>query len=128
MIRIMIKAFWLPVLIFTLINPVSRALASDDLLVYSDRYNNGWGDWGWVPHYGTNSPVHSGTNAMVFAASSSWQALWLRHDAINTSIYTNLSIWVNGGPAGGQYFTINAEQNGTELSRVAFTAPTNAWR
>ncbi|MEI6197638.1 MAG: hypothetical protein WCS42_25265, partial [Verrucomicrobiota bacterium] len=43
--------------------------ASDDLLIFSDQRNNGWGDWGWVPHYTTNNPVHSGSNAMVFAAT-----------------------------------------------------------
>ena len=36
------------------------ALASDNLLIYSDQLNNGWGDWGWVTHYRTNSPVHVG--------------------------------------------------------------------
>ena len=106
----------------------SAAWASDNLLVYSDQLNNGWGDWGWVTHYPTNAPVHSGSNAMVFAATGGYQAWWLKHDPINTSLYTNLSLWVNGGAIGGQYFGINAEQNGSELNRVSFVAPTNGWQ
>ena len=106
----------------------SSAMASDNLLIYSDQLNNGWGDWGWVTHYNTNSPVHSGSNAMVFAATGGYQAWWLKHDPINTSLYTNLSLWVNGGAIGGQYFGINAEQDGSELNRVSLAAPTNGWQ
>lgn len=103
--------------------------AGDDLLIYSDQRNNGWGDWGWVPHYATNAPVHSGSNAMVFAASSTYQAWWLKHNAIDTSLYTNLTLWVNGGTNGGQYVGVTAELGGSTagLPRVGATVSTNSW-
>ncbi len=35
-----------------------HAANSDDMLIYSDRFNNGWGDsWSWMPRYATNYPV-----------------------------------------------------------------------
>jgi hypothetical protein len=103
--------------------------ASDDLLIYSDQRNNGWGDWGWVPHYTTNNTVHSGSNAMVFAASSSYQAWWLKHNPIDTSLYTNLTLWVNGGTNGGQYIGVNGELGGSSsgLPRIGATVSTNSW-
>lgn len=73
----------------------SRLLAGDDQLIYSGyanvvygtiNYNIGWQDWGWVPNYVTNNPNFNGTNCIVFAASSSWQALDLAHDPIDTSL------------------------------------------
>ena len=45
-----------------------RAATTDDLQIYCGRYNNGWGDWGYVPHLGTNSPVF--TNTPVYVSSN----------------------------------------------------------
>ncbi len=107
---------------------------NDYLLVYSQMLNNGWQDWGWVNHYATNTsavPTNNRpaglTNCMVFAASGSYQAWWLVHDPINTSLYTNLTLWINGGPTGGQYVGISA-QGSTWGPRVSLTAPTNQWQ
>ena len=42
------------------------AASSDDMLIYSDRFNNGWVDnWSWMPRHATNSPVYAGSNAMA---------------------------------------------------------------
>ena len=105
----------------------SPALANDDQLVYSEMLNNGWQDWGWVPHYATNNPVPlSGTNCMVFAATGGWQAWWMEHDPIDTTIYTNVTFWLNGGTNGGQSVGINAV-GGSSGTRLYVTAPTNTW-
>jgi hypothetical protein len=115
----------------------SPALASDDMLIYSGytnivygtmNYNNGWQDWGWVPHYVTNNPTFNGTNCMVFAASSSWQAWYLEHDPIDTTIYTNLTFWLNGGSKGGQTVGVQAEAGSSWGTRIYVTAPTNSWQ
>jgi hypothetical protein len=37
---------------------VVHAANSDDMLIYSDRFNKSWGDsWSWMPRYATNYPV-----------------------------------------------------------------------
>ncbi len=42
------------------------AHATDDMLIYSDRFHNGWSDnWSWMPRYPTNNPVYSGSNSMA---------------------------------------------------------------
>jgi len=74
-----------------LLAAIRLAHGSDDLLVYSDRLNNVWADRGWVPHHATSNPVHSGSNAMVFAATGSYQAWWLKHNLIDRAISTRPS-------------------------------------
>ncbi|MGD0262754.1 MAG: alpha-L-arabinofuranosidase [Verrucomicrobiota bacterium] len=105
----------------------SPALANDDQLVYSEMLNNGWQDWGWVPHYATNNPTFNGTNSMVFAASGSWQAWWLEHDPIDTTLYTNLTLWLNGGAVGGQLVGVVADGSSWG-NRIYVNAPTNSWQ
>jgi alpha-L-arabinofuranosidase len=115
----------------------SPALANDDMLIYSGytnivygtmNYNNGWQDWGWVPHYYTNNPAFNGTNSIVFAADSSWQALHLEHDPIDTTLYTNLTLWLNGGPKGRQTVGVQAEAGTNWGTQMQVTAPTNGWQ
>ena len=111
-----------------LLTLASPALANDDQLVYSEMLNNGWQDWGWVPHHATNNPTYNGTNAMVFAASSIYQAWWLVHDPIDTTLYTSLTLWLNGGSKGGQTVGVQAEAGSSWGTQIQVKAPTNSWQ
>ena len=106
------------------------AHATDDMLIYSDRFNNGWVDnWSYIPRSPTNNPVYAGSNAMALVPSGQWQAWWLKAGtSIDTTIYTNLSFWVNGGSNGSRTFLVSGETNGAGLSGVSVTAPANAWK
>jgi len=106
------------------------ACASDDLQIYSDRFNNGWGDnWSWMPRYATNNPVYAGGNSMALVPSGQWQAWWLKSGtSVDTTIYTNVSFWLNGGTTGGQSVGISGETNGVGLPGIWVTAPTNTWQ
>jgi hypothetical protein len=106
----------------------SRLLANDDQLIYSQMLNNGWQDWGWVPHYATNNPSFNGANSMVFAASSNWQAWHLNHDSFDTTLYTSLTLWLNGGSTGGQTVGVQAEAGSTWGNQIQVKAPTNGWK
>ena len=107
----------------------SPALANDDQLVYSQMLNNGWQDWGWVPHYTTNNPNFDGTNCMVIVAgANTWQAWYLEHDPIDTALYTNLTLWLNGGASGGQTVGVEAEAGSTWGTTIYVNAPTNSWQ
>ena len=109
-------------LIFGLLSG-GAAHASDDMLIYSDRFNNGWGDnWSWMPRYPTNNPVYSGSNSMTCVPSGQWQAWWLKScTSVDTTIYTNVSFWLNGGASGGQSILVSSETNGTGLSGIWVT-------
>jgi hypothetical protein len=103
-----------------------RAPASDDMLIFSDQLNNGWGDWSWVPHSNTTNS-YSGTNAISVSPGGGWQALYYHHDNIDTSFYANLTLWVNGGTNGGQSVGINITGPAGN-PRLSFTAATNTWQ
>ena len=108
----------------------SEIFASDDLLIFSDQRNNGWADWSWAPHLGTTN-AHSGTNAISVVPSGGYQALYFEHDNIDTTIYTNLTLWVNGGTNGGQVVGVSGLLSGAEQTRqnigINGKLPTNAW-
>ena len=115
------------------------ACASDDMQIYSGRFDNGWGDgWSWMTRYPTNNPVY--TNNPVFVASNSMALVpsgpyvgMVAEDAgttVDATIYTNLTFWINGGATGGQNISVNGELNGSSsgLPSVSVTAPTNSWK
>jgi hypothetical protein len=110
---------------------------SDDMQIYSGRFDNGWGDgWSWMTHYATNNPVY--TSNSVFIASNSMAlvpsvpyVVWLLKPVttVDASLYTNLSFWINGGATGGQNISVYGQTNGSSsgLPSVSVTAPTNSW-
>jgi len=112
------------------------AYASDDMHIYSGRFDDGWGDdWSWMPRYATNNPgytinpVYVQSHSMALVPSGQWQAWWLKSDAnLDTTIYTSVSFWLNGGGTGGQSIVVSGETNGTGLSGIWVTAPTNSWQ
>src|ERR1017187_7136416 len=106
------------------------ACASDDMLIFSGRFNNGWGDnWSWMPRYPTNNPVYTRSNSMALVPSGQWQAWWLKSGAnLDTTIYTSVSFWLNGGATGGQSISVSGELDGSGLGSVSVTAPANSWK
>ncbi len=118
--------------VLTLIQP------SDDMQIYSGRFDNGWGDgWSWMTHYATNNPVY--TSNLVFVASNSVAlvpsapyVVWLLkpYTTVDATLYTNLTFWINGGATGGQNISVYGELNGSSsgLPTVSVTAPTNSWK
>jgi len=128
---------WFALAVVGLLAAAAPVSASDDLLIYSGytnvvygtmNYNNGWQDWGWVPHYVTNNPNYNGSNSIVFAANGTWQALHLNHGAMDTALYTNLTLRLNGGGVGGQTVGIQAQAGSTWGTQRQVKAPTNSWQ
>ncbi len=107
----------------------SSVLGQADELIYSDSLLNGWQDYGWaVRNYANASPVHSGSSSISVTADS-YQALYLHHSAFDTSTYSNLTFWINGGAAGGQKFQVHALTNGQAISGVSLPPmPANSWQ
>src|SRR5256885_14246672 len=91
----------------------SRAYPQVDQPVYTDSLQNNWQAWGWAAaiDYANTSPVHSGADSISFkinSTSSSWDAIYIHHDAFDSSPYTNVTFWVNGGATGGQPIPLRA--------------------
>ena len=108
----------------------SPTLANDDYLIYTIQLNNGWADnYSYAPYYITNNPNFNGSNSIA-CAFTGWQALWFTHDPIDTTTYTNVSFWLNGGPTGGQTIKFQAQTgpNFANGSAINVTAPASQWR
>src|SRR5580658_4840638 len=125
---------WFSLLVMACMAAASPAFANDDYtnddyLVYTIQLNNGWAyDYTYAPYYTTNNPNFNGSNSIA-CAFTGWQALWFTHDPIDTTIYTNVSFWLNGGPTGGQTFDFYAQVGPgfTNANSVYVKAPTNKW-
>ncbi|HEU5077972.1 MAG TPA: alpha-L-arabinofuranosidase [Opitutaceae bacterium] len=105
------------------------ASAQSNLAIYDDALVNGWQNWSWASvDTASTANVHSGTNSIAVTASA-WSALYLHHDPIDTSGYTDLVFWINGGATGGQTLKVSAllsdtAQNGVMVGPLA----ANTWQ
>jgi Glycoside hydrolase family 44 len=110
-----------------LLGPGGTVLRANQI-VYDDTLENGWQNWGWATlNYANTSPVHNGVNS-ISVSSTNYQALYLHHTAMNGSLFTNLTFWINGG-TGGQVVQVQATINGTAQSAVGLAPlPVNSWR
>jgi len=105
------------------------ARAQTDQAVYTDALVNGWQDWSWATVNLSNSqPVQSGT-ASISVSAGPYQALYLHHDAFDSSLYTDLVFWIDGGSSGGQLLQVQATLNGTAQAVVTIPAlAANSWQ
>ncbi len=73
-----------------------------DQIIYDNALENGWQDWGWATiNYNNASPVHAG-GASTSVTMGAWQGLQIYHPDLDSTPYTNISLWLNGGASGGQ--------------------------
>jgi len=107
----------------------TSAFAQMDVQIFNDSLLNGWQNWSWATVNLANSqPVHSGADSISVSAGP-WQAFYAAHDAFNTSGFTNLVFWINGGASGGQHFQIAALLNGNAQPAIALPPlPVNSWQ
>ncbi len=104
--------------------------AQGNQIIYDDSLENGWQDWGWARHnYANTAPVHSGTYSVsVTCTNGDYQALYIDHDAFDSSPYTNLVFWINGGAGGGQKVAVCAHMNGNNTAWYNLNPlPANVW-
>ena len=98
-----------------------------DQIIYDNALENSWADWSWsTTRYfnNTGTYVHSGAASISATITSGGGALSLWHSAQDSSLYTNLTFWINGGASGGQRLQIYAEVTGA--SKPAISLPTLA--
>ncbi len=119
--------------IFTAVMLLVRpAWGSDNQLIYSDQLNNGWANWGYnmTLNFKNATPVHSGSNCIAATTVPQWSRLSFVHDAVDASLYTNLTFWIHGGASGGQQLQILVATNNRETGFfVTIPRPVaNAWQ
>src|SRR6266404_1864167 len=99
-----------------------------DQPVYTDALQPGWTDYSWATvNLANTSPVHAGADS-ISVSSTYYEALYLHHSALNASLYTSITFWVNGG-TGGQSVQAQATRGGTaQVAVVLAPLPVNSWR
>jgi hypothetical protein len=81
---------------------VSQTVRADQV-VYDDTLENGWQNWGWATlNYTSTSPVHSGSDSISITLSSAWAGIQIWHPDQDSTPYSSISFWLNGGSSGGQ--------------------------
>jgi hypothetical protein len=116
---------WLAVPAILLAGPAARA---QDMTVYSDSLQNGWQNWSWAATNTSNtSPVHAGADSISVTAGA-WAALYLHSNPIDTSSYTSLSFWINGGATGGQLLQVYTSRNGSGQAGYPLSPLASGWR
>jgi alpha-L-arabinofuranosidase len=81
--------------------------------LYIDSFVSGWQNWSWATvNAGNTNPVNSGTSSIA-VTSGPYTALSFHHAAMDTSMYSTLTFWINGGSTGGQVLKLSALLSGT---------------
>jgi hypothetical protein len=104
------------------------AAALPDQLVYSDALQNGWQNWSWASTSNTTRYAHGGSASLAVTAAA-WQAAYFDHDAQDAGAFTNLVLWLHGGPTGGQRLRIQGLLSGTGQTATNLPAlAANTWQ
>ncbi|MEI9866205.1 MAG: hypothetical protein WDN00_16950 [Limisphaerales bacterium] len=81
------------------------------------------------------SPVHSGSaSASVTIATTSYDGLQIYHTDLDSTPYTNLNFWINGGTSGGQQLQVygllhvGTTVNAAALSVSLASLQANTWQ
>ena len=122
---------------------VSMPAAAQDLPVYTDNLQNGFGDWSYNggSNFANGAPTHNGSaDSISFTGDAAADnAVSLEHTdggGVNpvpfaAGTYSGLRLFVNGGATGGQQLRLMLQVNGgTPVLPSAVTlpaAPANSW-
>ncbi len=102
-----------------------------DQAIYTDSLQNGWANWSWSAtlDFANSTVIHSGSRSTAVTITSAWGALYLHHNAFDSTPYSSLSFCLNGGAAGGQKLVVEAELSGTaQPPGVQVQAVANSWK
>ncbi|HZL78746.1 MAG TPA: hypothetical protein VFC17_07820 [Candidatus Limnocylindrales bacterium] len=117
----------------TVLFTVSAVPAQTSLPIYTDHLVNGFQDWSWAAHNLTNAPpapVHSGSNSISVSNATAGGGISFHQNDFNSSIYSNLAFWANGGPGGGQRLQVYVSLGASDQAGFNLPAPlpANVWQ
>ena len=127
----------LPALIPVFLAAAQTATAQANFPIFTDNLVNGY-QQGWsyraTVNFANTSPVNSGSDSIsatiMNSPSQGPGALVLENNLpLDTSPFTSLSFWINGGATGGQQLRMYANLNhGGQFSFTLPKLPTNTWQ
>ena len=103
--------------------------AATDQVIFDDALQNGWQNWSWAAvDLNQVATVHGGTKAIAVTVDA-WEGLYLAHDAMDSTGFTNLAFWIHGGSGGGQRLQVQAILGTAAQSAWSIpTLPANTWQ
>jgi alpha-L-arabinofuranosidase len=109
--------------------PTSPVIAQNNLPIYTDNLVNGFQNWSWatVDLENLDPPAHSGTYS-VSVTDAGYQALAFECTEVNSSTYTSLSFWVNGGEGGQKVEVWGLLDHNNQTAYPLATLPANIWQ
>jgi hypothetical protein len=121
--------------ILTLVLLAWRSQAQTNQIIYSNSLQNGWANWSWSStiNFASTSPVRPGDSDSISVSSEAYGALYVNVSGvtqIDSSIFTNLTFWLNGGPSGGQVLTVDSTLDSTGQADTVAVGPlaANTWQ
>src|SRR5580700_4565908 len=88
--------------------------AQTNLIIYDDALENGFQNWGYaLLNYANTSPVHSGSDSVSVTITNGYGGIQIVDPTgLDSSPYTNITFWLNGGASGGQQLQAYGLLNG----------------
>jgi alpha-N-arabinofuranosidase len=125
-----IRATILPACFTVLLSIVQAVTAQANLPLYTDNLVNGFQNYSWATvNLANTSPVYSGSNSISVTDGTDYQALYLENSPFNTTPYSSLSFWINGGASGGQKEQVWGLLGGNnQIAYSLGTLETNTWQ
>ncbi len=100
-----------------------RLAAQSNETIYADSLQNGWQNWSWATvNFANTSPVHSGAYS-ISVVCTNYEGLSLHQSAFDSTLFTNLIFWINGGANGGQPLQVQASLNGGSQPGAVLLSP-----
>lgn len=99
-------------------------------VVYSSSLQNGWEDWSWAAdNLANTSPVLTNCSDSISVSCTNWTAFALHQTPGPSAPYADLTLWLNGGPSGGQVLSVTGSLDW--VGQTLYTLPAlaaNTWK
>lgn len=106
---------------FLLVLFAAEARAETTQSIYDDSLASGWQDWSWSSRdFNSADYVHQGTKSIKITYTAQYQGFYLRHMAMDSTPFTSLVFWINGGAVSGRSITIAAQLDDVAQPGVPF--------
>ena len=99
--------------VLTFVVLASGVRAQSNEIIYSNTLQNGFANWSWSStiNFSATAPIRVGDSDSISVTSQGYAALYLNVSGmteLDSSQYTNLVFWLNGGASGGQVLSVDA--------------------